>query len=57
MIEKTQDAQPKGKIQETIIEHFHTPGSMRNILSWGDQPIPQPIDEVVDLIFWHMIGR
>jgi hypothetical protein len=37
----------KGK--ETILEHFHTPGSLGNTLSWGDQPIPEPVDEVVDV--------
>ena len=37
----------KGK--EPKIEHFHTPGSLENILSWGDQPISEPADEFVDL--------
>jgi hypothetical protein len=37
----------KGK--EPTLEHFHTPGSLGNALSWGDQPIPEPVDEVVDV--------
>jgi hypothetical protein len=37
----------KGK--EPTLEHFHTPGSLGNILSWGDQQILEPIDEVVDV--------
>jgi hypothetical protein len=32
-----------------MMEQFHTPGSLKNILSWGDHPIPQLVDEVVDL--------
>jgi hypothetical protein len=32
-----------------VLEHFHTPGSLGNSLSWGDQPIPEPVDEVVDV--------
>jgi hypothetical protein len=37
----------KGK--EPTLEHFHTPGSLSNAISWGDQPIPEPVDEVVDV--------
>jgi len=32
-----------------MMEQFHTPDSMKNILSWGDHPIPHLVDEVVDL--------
>jgi hypothetical protein len=46
---KTRDSQPREKIKETTIEKFHIPGCLRNILSWGDQLVPQPIDEVVNL--------
>jgi hypothetical protein len=31
------------------MEHFHTLGSLENILSWGDQSVSKLIDEVVDL--------
>jgi hypothetical protein len=31
------------------LEHFHTPGSLGNALSWGDQPITKPVDELVDV--------
>jgi len=37
----------KGK--EPTPAHFHTPGSLSNTISWGDQPIPEPVDEVVDV--------
>jgi hypothetical protein len=37
----------KGK--EPIMEHFHTPSSFENMLSWGYQPIPKAIDEVTDV--------
>jgi hypothetical protein len=37
----------KGK--ETILEHFHTLINLGNTLSWGDQPIPDSMDEVVDV--------
>jgi hypothetical protein len=37
----------KGK--ETILENFHTLGSLGNSLSWGDQPIPETMDKVVDV--------
>ena len=31
------------------MEQFHTPHSLKNILAWGDQPVPKPVNEVVDL--------
>jgi hypothetical protein len=37
----------KGK--EPVLEQFHTLGSLGNILSWGDQHIPELVDEVVDV--------
>jgi hypothetical protein len=37
----------KGK--EHVMEHFYTSGSLGNILSWGDQQILEPIDEVFDV--------
>jgi hypothetical protein len=37
----------KGK--EPVMEHFYTSGSLGNTLSWGDQQIPEPVDEVVDV--------
>jgi hypothetical protein len=43
--EKPEDE--KGK--ETALEHFHTPGNLGNFLTWGDQLIPEPVDEVVDV--------
>jgi hypothetical protein len=37
----------KGK--EPTMEHFYTSGSLGNTLSWGDQQILEPVDEVVDV--------
>jgi hypothetical protein len=37
----------KGK--ELVTKHFYTLGSLGNTLSWGDQQIPQLVDEVVDV--------
>jgi hypothetical protein len=37
----------KGK--EPTLENLHTPGSLGNSLSWGDQPIPESVDEVDDV--------
>jgi hypothetical protein len=47
VVEKQAKTMDKGKAP--VMEHFHTPGSLENILSWGDQPIPEPLDEVVDV--------
>jgi hypothetical protein len=45
-VPKTSD---KGK--EPTMEQLYTYGSLENILSWGDQPIPDPLEEVADLEF------
>jgi hypothetical protein len=37
----------KGK--EPILEHICTPGSLENVLSWGDELIPEPLEEVTKL--------
>jgi hypothetical protein len=37
----------KGK--EPAMEHFYTVGSLGSTLSWGDQQILEPVDEVVDV--------
>jgi hypothetical protein len=31
------------------MEHLYMTGSLGNILSWGDQQILEPVDEVVDI--------
>jgi hypothetical protein len=31
------------------MEHLYTVGSLGNTLSWGDQQIPEPVDEVTDI--------
>jgi hypothetical protein len=35
--------------QEDTMEHLYTPGSLGNTLSWGDQQIPEPVDEIADV--------
>jgi len=35
--------------KEPIIEHFHTPGNIGNILSWGDQQILELVHEVENI--------
>jgi hypothetical protein len=31
------------------MEHLYTLGSLGNTLSWGDQQIPEPVDEIADV--------
>jgi hypothetical protein len=38
-----------GRGRETIMEHLFTTGSLGNNLSWGDQQIPEPAKEAVDI--------
>jgi hypothetical protein len=49
------EQQPEAKIlehteevQEPSLEHVYTVGSLGNTLTWGEQQIPEPVDEVVD---------
>jgi hypothetical protein len=37
------------EIQEPSLEQIYTITSMENILTWGDQQIPKPMDEVADI--------
>jgi hypothetical protein len=37
------------EIREPTPEKIYTMGSLRNNLSWGDQQIPEPVDEVADI--------
>jgi hypothetical protein len=37
------------KGNEPAMEQLYTPGSLENILSWGDQPIPDPLEVVAYL--------
>jgi hypothetical protein len=37
------------EVQEPSLEHIYTVGSLGNMLTWGDQQIPEPMDEVVDI--------
>jgi hypothetical protein len=38
-----------GRDREPTMEHLYMEGGLGNTLSWGDQQIPEPIDEVVDI--------
>jgi len=37
------------EIQELSLEQIYTIGSLGNMLTWGDQQIPEPVDEVADI--------
>jgi hypothetical protein len=37
------------EVQEPILEQIHTVGSLGNTLTWGEQQIPEPVDEVTDI--------
>jgi hypothetical protein len=38
-----------GGVQEPILEQVHIVGSLGNTLTWGEQKIPEPVDEVIDI--------
>jgi hypothetical protein len=37
------------KFQEPILEQIHTTESLGNTLTWGEQKILEPVDEVTDI--------
>jgi hypothetical protein len=37
------------EVQEPSLEQIYTIGSLGNMLTWGDQQIPEPMDEVADI--------
>jgi hypothetical protein len=37
------------KAKEIIMEQVITPRSLENVISWGDQPMHDPLEEVIDL--------
>jgi len=37
------------EVQEPTLEHVYTVGSMGESLTWGDQQIPESVDEVADI--------
>jgi hypothetical protein len=50
LIDKEQGLEPTLKRErEPAMEHLYTVGILGNTLSWGDQQIPEPIDEFVDI--------
>jgi hypothetical protein len=40
--------QANNKGKEPKMEKFYIPGSLENVLSWGDRPILYPLEVVVD---------
>jgi hypothetical protein len=50
--EKKMEVEPSGhmeEVQEPILEQIHTVMSLGNTLTWGEQQIPEPVDEVTDI--------
>jgi hypothetical protein len=46
------EVEPSGhieEVQEPSLEQIYTVGSLGNTLTWGEQQIPEPVDEVVDI--------
>jgi hypothetical protein len=37
------------EVQEPNLEQIYTTGSLGNMLTWGDQQIPELVDEVADI--------
>jgi hypothetical protein len=37
------------KVQEPDLEQIYTTRNLGNTLTWGDQQIPEPMDEVADI--------
>jgi len=37
------------EVQEPSLEQIYTIESLENMLTWGDQQIPEPVDEVIDI--------
>jgi hypothetical protein len=49
---KQPEVEPLGhveEVQEPILEQIYIVGSLGNNLTWGEQQIPEPIDEVIDI--------
>jgi hypothetical protein len=42
-------ARQRKEVQEPTLEQIYTTGSLENNLTWGDQQIPEPVDEVADI--------
>jgi cytoskeletal protein RodZ len=37
------------EVQEPNLEHVYSVGSLRNMLTWGEKQIPEPMDEVANI--------
>jgi hypothetical protein len=50
--EKQLEVEPSGhtgEVQEPILEHIYTFKSLGNTLTWGEQQIIEPVDEVINI--------
>jgi hypothetical protein len=50
--EKQPEAKLSGhtkEVQEPILEQIYTIGSLKNMLTWGEHKIPEPVDEVANI--------
>jgi hypothetical protein len=46
---KSRPSEHNEEVQEPNLEQVYTTGSLGNTLTWGDQQIPEPVDEVADI--------
>jgi hypothetical protein len=37
------------EVHEPVLEQIHTAGSLGNTLTWGEQQISEPVDEVINI--------
>jgi hypothetical protein len=37
------------EVHEPVLEQIHTTGNLGKTLTWGEQPIPEPVDEVINI--------
>jgi hypothetical protein len=47
--QKSGPSEHREEVQEPSLEQVYTIGSLGNTLTWGDQQIPEPVDEVADI--------
>jgi hypothetical protein len=47
--QRSEPSEHMEEVQEPSLEQIYTVGSLGNMLTWGDQQIPEPMDEVVDI--------
>jgi hypothetical protein len=47
--QKPGTSEHREEVQDPSLEQIYTIGSLGNMLTWGDQQIPEPVDEVADI--------